>query len=125
MPGGGDIHFGCIVLDNLYLTFVLWQDRNGDGMIQRNECFGIVGQCVFSSGENFLTAYKDENNRRHVVCINKNTGNQTEHGVPPGGYIIYDYNVDLGILKVYKQYPDGTRVLIYEGVPSGYDWEGI
>ena len=128
LPGGGDIHFGAIVLDNLGITFILWRDKDGDGIIDRNEVFNIVGQCVFSNAVNYTGVYKDpSNNHRHVGVGNKTLRPNTEYGVPPGGAIGYDYDVETGKLVVTKviPYPNGTATVVYNGSASGYDWKWI
>lgn len=127
MPGGGGIHFGAITIDNAYITFFLWKDRNGDGIIQRGEVIAVVGQCVFSNAMNFTKVIKDSQNHRHVRTINYNRGPSTEHGVPPGGAIVYDYDVETGILVVTTviPWPGGTVTQIYSGPASGYGWYGL
>jgi hypothetical protein len=127
LPGGGNIHFGCIVVDGAWLTSFLWQDRDGDGIIDRDEVIAVVGQCVFTNSANAFIVTKDASNHRHVIQTNYNKGPNTEHGVPKGGAIVYDYDVETGVLRVTKviPYPDGVVTVLYTGPASGYDWQGI
>ena len=105
----------------------MWQDRDGDGIIDRDEVIAVVGQCVFTNSANAFIVTKDTNNHRHVLQTNYNKGPNTEHGVPKGGAIVYDYDVETGVLRITKviPYPDGTVTVLYTGPASGYDWQGL
>jgi hypothetical protein len=141
VPGGGGIHYGTINLDNTWLTSAAWIDRDGDGMIDRNEVIAVTGQCVFPGANNSFGIFKDSKNQRHIVQINTNTGYTDDNGVfhptynlnPPGvlflkgGSITYDYNADTGeLVVVFQLDPNEPGYVAYRGPATGYPyWKGF
>lgn len=132
--------FQGITANNKAILFILWKDLDGDGICDRNEIIALVGECIFPRGQNETKIYK-ENGHRIVQTINRNLGGPFK-GVPTGGGIVYQYDVETGQLKVYifdnlgrpmgldsngNAYvlpgnPGPTPV--YQGPPSGYPgWE--
>ena len=130
VPGGGGLHYGCVILDDTRLTFVVWKDLDGDGKIDRNEVIGITGQCEFPNADNELQITKDSNNQRHIRQRNINRGapfylNPPRVTVAKGGYIDYDYNVETGKLIVRIHNPNSSNDFVWIGDANDYPgWKG-